>query len=380
MNTRYRDPHGPIWINAGEASGDMHGALLARALREQAPDVELVGMGGPDMERSGVRVEYPMQLISLVGIVEVLGGLPRIIGLLGKLKKRLMQLRPRAIVLLDCPDFNFRLIRIARKLGIPVYYYISPQVWAWRSYRANFLRDNVQRVMCILPFEQDFYKRYHMDADYVGHPLLDQIPLQELDAMQPDPQRIGLLPGSRSKEISTLLPEFAAACMELKKAHPGLTFTLMKAPGVEESYLRRFLPEGFEPDFAEPDQRYHAMRSCRFLLAASGTVTLEAALLKVPTIVAYKLSPLSFWIGQKVVNVEYCSLPNLIAGRELFPELLQEDADARVLLERAREWMDDAELDSVRDGLKELRHMVGEPGAPKRAAAIILNDLNHKNG
>lgn len=376
MHKSYSDPQGPIWINAGEASGDMHGALLARALREQAPEVELVGMGGPDMERRGVRVEYPMQLISLVGIVEVLGGLPRIIRLLSKLKKRLKQLRPRAIVLLDCPDFNFRLIRIARSLGIPVYYYISPQVWAWRSYRAKFLSKNVRRVMCILPFEEDFYKSYGLRADYVGHPLLDQIPLDELEAMQPDPMRIGLLPGSRSKEIATLLPEFADACVELRKKHPGLKFTLIKAPGVEESYLRSFLPEGFEPDFAEPDQRYHAMRSCRFLMAASGTVTLEAALLRVPTIVAYRLSPISFWIGQRVVNVDYCSLPNLIAGGELFPELLQEDAEAEVMARHAQEWMDDDTLDTVRRGLTSLRNMVGDPGAPVRAASIILSDLN----
>jgi len=367
---------GPIWISAGEASGDIHAASLLVALRAGEPGLAAVGMGGDALAAAGCEVRFPMRLISLVGLTEVLSGLPRILRLLGEVKRALVETRPRAVVLIDCPDFHFRVARMAKKLGIPVYYYVSPQVWAWRSGRVEFLRRFTRRVLCILPFEKDFYAARGMDVDYVGHPLMDQMPLAELDAIAPDADQLGLLPGSRRKEISALLPEFAAAALRLKKRLPGLKLALARAPGVDESFLRQFLPPELPVTIHGPDERYAMMRKSRALLAASGTVTLEAALIGTPTVVAYRLSALSFAIGKAVVQVPYASLANLIMGREVFPEMLQDKASAPLLAERLLPWLaDGAALANARADLAGLRAKVGGPGAAERAAAIILNDL-----
>ncbi|MGE4263231.1 MAG: lipid-A-disaccharide synthase [Desulfovibrio sp.] len=374
--TTSMNPSGPVWISAGEASGDIHAATMLSALREVEPGLRALGMGGPALAKAGCDVRFPMRLISLVGLTEVLSGLPRILKLLGQVKRALMETRPRAVILIDCPDFHFRVARIAKKLGIPVYYYVSPQVWAWRSGRVEFLRRFTRRVLCILPFEKDFYAARNMDVDYVGHPLMDQMPLLELDAMRPDPDLLGLLPGSRRKEISALLPEFAGAARLLRERLPNLKLALARAPGVDEDYLRQFLPPELPVTIFPPEDRYRMMRQSRALLAASGTVTLEAALIGTPTVVAYKLSALSFAIGKAVVQVQWASLPNLIMGREIFPELLQEKARAELLAERVRPWLaEDIALAAARADLAGLRAKVGGPGAAHRAAAIILDDL-----
>lgn len=370
------NPTGPVWISAGEASGDIHAATLLKALREVEPGLTALGMGGPALAKAGCDVRFPMRLISLVGLTEVLSGLPRILRLLAEVKKALLAARPRALVLIDCPDFHFRVARIAKKLGIPVYYYVSPQVWAWRSGRVEFLRRFTRRVLCILPFEKDFYAARGMDVDYVGHPLMDQMPLSELDALRPDPDQLGILPGSRRKEISSLLPEFAGAALLLRQRLPNLKLALARAPGVEEDFLRQFLPPELPVTIHPPEDRYRMMRQSRALLAASGTVTLEAALIGTPTVVAYKLSPLSFAIGKAVVQVKWASLPNLIMGREIFPEMLQAQARADLLAERLAPWLaEDIALAAARADLAGLRATVGGPGAAHRAAAIILDDL-----
>ncbi|WP_147820487.1 lipid-A-disaccharide synthase [Salidesulfovibrio onnuriiensis] len=367
---------GPVWISAGEASGDMHGALLVKALKRQNASLELVGMGGPAMEDAGVGIQYPMQLISLVGLTEVLGGLPRILKLLRALRKDFERIRPRAIILLDCPDFHFRVVRIARKLGIPVYYYISPQIWAWRSGRANFLRDNVRKVLCILPFEKEFYARFGMDVDYVGNPLVDQVPTAELDTRAVDEKHIGILPGSRGKEVATLLPEFAETARRLLERDKDLHFTIIRAPGMGKERLMDIWPVDVPVAFAEPEDRYTVIRSCKFVLAASGTVSLECALIGTPALIAYKLSSLSYRIARWVVKVDFASLPNLILGKEVFPEHLQDMASADALTRSAHIWLENLEIfNRVKEELERLRTMLGEPGAPDRAAKIILDDL-----
>ena len=371
------NPSGPIWFSVGEASGDLHGAELMKAFRAADPDLPFTGMGGPAMEAEGLVSRHSMREISLVGITEILGGLPRILKLLGVIKKELKALRPRAIVLVDCPEFNFRIAKMAKKLGIPVYYYISPQIWAWRSGRANFLREFVRKVICILPFEKDFYARYGMDVAYVGHPLMDVLPLDALDGLPVRENRIGLLPGSRTREVATLLPVFADAARLLASDHPGLEYVLVRAPGMDESLLRSLWPEDIPVSFVSPAERYQTFRSCRFIMAASGTVTLETALIGTPVLVAYKVSPLSEMVGRMLINVKYISLPNLILGREIYPEYIGRDASPENLARTARSWLDDPEAyGEVKSGLTVLRSMVGDPGAPERAARIILDDLD----
>jgi lipid-A-disaccharide synthase len=375
---------GPIWISAGEASGDIHAASLLGELRALEPGLRAVGMGGPALAKAGCDVRFPMRLISLVGLTEVLSGLPRILRLLAEVKRALAETKPRALILIDCPDFHFRVARMAKKLGIPVYYYISPQVWAWRSGRVEFLRRFTRRVLCILPFEKDFYAARGMDVDYVGHPLMDQMPLAELDALRPEPDLLGLLPGSRRKEVAALLPEFAQAALLLKREFPRLRVALARAPGLDPEYLRSFLPPELSAtmpvEIVEPEDRYRMMRQSRALLAASGTVTLEAALIGTPTVMAYRLSGLSYAIGRLVVQVKYGSLPNLILDREVFPELIQDKAKAAYFAAQLRPWIDpgpegEAALDIARAELAGLRAKVGGPGAAARAAGIILNDL-----
>lgn len=370
------NPHGPIWLNVGEASGDLHGAELLKRLKEVNPSAKYTGMGGSAMEAEGMDVRYSMKLISLVGLTEILGGLPRILKLLGKIKRDLIEIRPRAIILIDCPEFNFRIAKIAKKLGIPVYYYISPQIWAWRSGRANFLREHVRKVICILPFEKEFYEKYGMEVDYVGHPLMDVLPLEKLDKIEIDENLIGLLPGSRNKEVSSLLPVFAETAKILKRNHPNLKYTIVRAPGMEKERLLSLWPADIPVEIVEPDDRYEVFRACKFIMAASGTVSLETALIGTPAIIAYKFSPLTAFIGRLLINVKLCSLPNLILGKEVYPEHVQELCEAELLAKTAKKWLDDeTSYAGVKRELIELRTMVGDPGAALRAAKIIVEDL-----
>ncbi|QGY40167.1 lipid-A-disaccharide synthase [Pseudodesulfovibrio cashew] len=367
---------GPIWFSVGEASGDLHGAELMKAIKSADPEAAFTGMGGPAMAGQGLDARFDMRLISLVGITEILGGLPRILLLLRRIRQELERVRPRAIVLVDCPEFNFRIAKIAKRLDIPVYYYISPQIWAWRSGRVHFLREHVRRVICILPFEKPFYEKFGVDVDYVGHPLMDVLPLDKLDALPVDENRIGLLPGSRKKEVDTLLPQFAEAARLLRAAHPDLRYTLVRAPGMDKERLLGHWPESIPVEIVEPDNRYEIFRSCKLIMAASGTVTLETALIGTPVMVAYQVSTLSMLVAKLLVNVDYISLPNLIMGREVYPEFIQERARGDVLAECAQAWLDDpATYDRRKRELADLRTMVGELGAANRAAAIILDDL-----
>ncbi|BBD08405.1 lipid-A-disaccharide synthase [Desulfovibrio ferrophilus] len=328
------------------------------------------------MAEAGFSEQFNISELSLVGLTEVLAHLPRVLGLMRRLYLCLKKERPDAIVLIDSPDFNFFVARMARRLGIPVYYYICPQVWAWRTGRVNFLKKFVRRVLCILPFEKPFLARHGLEADYVGHPLMDQVPLDELSDIERIKGRVGILPGSRTREIETLLPEFVDAARRIAERLPEVSFSLVRAPGVSEAKLAPYLPDDLPIEILPPEDRYRFMRQCETILAASGTVTLETALLGTPTVVAYKVSPLSYRIGKAVVKVEFISLPNLILGEEAFPELLQEEACGEAIADKALAWLtDESAMVAVHARLERLADMVGKPGAPDRAVEIILKDL-----
>ncbi|WP_320172586.1 lipid-A-disaccharide synthase [Maridesulfovibrio sp.] len=366
-----------IWINAGEASGDMHGAMLARELVKRDPGLRIMGMGGSDMEKAGCELHYSMQMINLVGFTEVFPKLPSLLRLFGKIKSVWKRERPKCVVLIDCPDFNFRLARIAHGLGIPVYYYITPQIWAWRQGRAEFLKKYARKILCILPFEQQFFKDRGVDATYVGHPLMDIIPLSDLDALEPDPNLVGILPGSRSREISSLLPEFAKAAEMLAGEFPDLHFSIARAPGVREEKLRSFWPERLPVTICGPDERYRMMRRSNVIMAASGTATLECALIGTPTLVAYRMAPLTAFLAQKVIKVKYVSLANIIPDRLILPEFLLHNATAENFFEQVRQWVAEPHTASaVRSELSELREMLGAPGVASRTADAILEDLH----
>lgn len=372
----------PIWISAGELSGDMHGAELVAALRSRDPSLSFIGMGGPHMAaEDGFTPLFRIEELSVMGVTEVLRHLPRILRLLSRIKASLAENRPRAIIVIDAPSFHFRIIKAARELGIPVYYYISPKVWAWNEKRAFFIKKNVRRLISILPFEVPFYKRFGMEIDYVGNPLVDMVNWESIKDIPPVPGKIGLLPGSREREITSLTPEFGIAARRLLQKLPHLSFHMVRAPGLSEEKLRALWPPDVPLSIAPPDNRYAFMRSCEMLIAASGTVTLEAALTRTPTLVTYKVTPLSYRLMKAVVHVSYISLSNLILDKALFPELLQQEADGDNIAAKALEWLAPSTaphpLEIVRKELATLQEKMGEPGAVNRAASVILDDLTN---
>lgn len=375
-------PNAPLfWFNAGEASGDMHGAALIRAMQNLHPEARFRGMGGDAMQECGMELDFHSSQLSLMGLTEVFAHVPNIARMLIQTWKTLKRTRPQAMVLLDSPDYNFLLARMGRRLGIPVFFYISPQVWAWRTGRVKFLEKYARRILCILPFEQPFYEKHNVAAEFVGHPLVDELDFDRLLALEPEDKLIGILPGSRRKEIETLMPEFSRAARILHRFEPGLRFRIIRAPGVDRAKLQSYWPEDVPMDMAEPENRYEAMRSCSLLMAASGTVTFEASLLETPCIVAYKLSPFTYWLARKVVTkIEYISLTNLITEKTVLPELLQKEANADVLAATATHWLSaPGLLKEKRAELAELRRSLRRPGAPSapvKAAEIIFQDLN----
>ena len=367
-----------LWINAGEISGDLQGGSLLAALREFAPENELrvVGMGGDHLARAGQENLLRVEELSVMGIVEVLSALPRIFGLLRRIRREMERIRPDAVLLIDAPDFNFRVAKIASRLGIPVYYFIPPKVWAWRTGRVHFLRQHIKRVFSILPFEVPFYQSHDMDVTYVGNPLVDLVDYAGISHIQPEPQRIGLMPGSRRKEVESLLPAFAGAAQKLIQKHPGLKFHCIRSSNFTEEYLRGLWNCDVPLVMEDGTDRYRFMRACQCIMAASGTATLETGLAGVPTLVAYKVSPLSYWVGTHVLKVKWISLTNLILNRTCFPEHIQHEADPEPLFRRMDEWLSDpAIFERMHRDLDELRDLCGQPGSAKRAAQELWKEL-----
>ncbi|MBU4526843.1 MAG: lipid-A-disaccharide synthase [Desulfomicrobium sp.] len=365
-----------IWMNAGETSGDLHGQLLARALREERPDARILGMAGPAMREEGVEARLETEALSVMGFTEVLAHLPKILGLLRTLKEELTKTRPDVVVVIDAPDFHFRVARIAGSLGIPVVYYISPKLWAWREGRVKFLRRHVSRLISILPFEVEFYARHGMNIDYVGHPLLDSIRTQEILETKPRANRIGILPGSRKREITSLLPVFSRTAALLSARYPELEFVLPVAPGMDRDLITKCWACETPVTLADSSSRYELMRSCRAIMAASGTATLETALLGTPTAVAYKFSQLTYLLGRLLVKVPFISLPNLILDKSVFPEFLQHDANPSALAAAMAQWIEDTPARArVLEQLDILPGLLGNGGAASRAAKIVLETM-----
>jgi lipid-A-disaccharide synthase len=374
MNAQLQYPL--IWLNAGEPSGDQHGGLLMRAISQRAPQARFTGMGGQAMRSAGLSTVVRSEDLSVMGLTEVLAHLPRIFGLLRRIRRELAMRRPDLVVLIDAPDFNFRIARMADKLGIPVVYYISPQIWAWRQSRVRFIKRYVARVISILPFEQEFYARHGVAITYVGHPLVDATTTGELMRIAPDRSRIAVLPGSRRGELESLVPVFGGAARILRRKHPSLSFHIALAPTVTESAIRSLWPEDVPASMVDHSGRYALLRSCFAAMAASGTVTLESGLLGTPTIVAYRFSRLTAAIGRMLIKVKYASLTNLILNEEVFPEFLLDKASPEPIAERIDGWLSTpAKLDATIARLRTLPELLGPPGAVGRAADAVLDHL-----
>ena len=372
-----------LWISTGEISGDMHGAALLRELSGLCPELKAYGMGGEALQAAGQKNLFHIRSLSVMGVTEIFGALPRIARILRQTRKALTQLAIDAVVLVDAPSFNFRVGAIAQSLGIPVYYHIPPKVWASRPERVQILKRIARKLFCIFPFEEAFYRQHGLGPEhaiFVGNPLVDMIAEAQLEQVAVHPGRIGLMPGSRRSEIRSLMPEFAAAARLVAATQPDLEFVCIKAPGADEGELLALWQQGAGPElpclFTPPESRYAVIKSCVALMQASGTATLEAALIGTPGLIAYRVSKLSEIVMRRFIRVPYIGLPNLILGREVLPECLQEQARGEHLAKRLSAWLTQPHsLEAVRGELARIQSLCGPPGSAGRAAGLLLEDL-----
>jgi lipid-A-disaccharide synthase len=354
-------------IVAGEASGDLHAANLLRALCEQA-DIEAFGVGGERLRAAGLECLARSEELSVMGLAEVVRDLPRLLALARRVRREAVARRPDVAVLVDSPDFNLPLARHLRRAGIPVVVYVAPQLWAWRSGRVRRIRRDARKVLCILPFEVDFYRRHGVEAEYVGHPLVDELAAVIASPPAVEPGAVALLPGSRWHEVEALLPVMLEA---VGQAGAAVRPRLVAAPGLDQDRLRAAVGARGAAVEIVVEKRHAALAASQAALVASGTATLECALLGVPMVVAYRLHRLSYWLARRLVDVPHVALANLVAGRRLAPELVQSEATPVAVREALLALLGPAG-DAQRVGLEEVRQRLGEPGASRRAARAVI--------
>jgi lipid-A-disaccharide synthase len=373
---------------AGEASGDLLGAELLSVLRARRPTLHAFGMGGPRLGEAGMERLFDMSELSVVGITEVLLRLPRIWHVFRALRAAAAARRPEVAVSVDAPDFNLRLARRLRALAIPVVFYVSPTVWAWRRGRVKHIARDVERMLCILPFEEDFYRPYGVKAVYVGNPVPARLPAPAEPAvfrrgLGVDTGRpaLAVLPGSRSSELRRCLPPLVASAALLAAEHPGLQILVPVAPGVDASTIEAaFRAHGLTPVLV-PGRAAEVVGASDVALVTSGTAALEAGLMLRPLVVVYRVSAVSWLLARALVRVAFISLVNLLAGRRVIPELLQGAlTPANVVAEVHRVWSDGPERRAMVEGLRAVREGLGRSDVSARAADEVLAVLDAGTG
>ncbi|MBI5970120.1 MAG: lipid-A-disaccharide synthase [Deltaproteobacteria bacterium] len=377
-----------IFIIGGEESGDMHGASLIGELKKLIPGLTVRGMGGGKMREAGLD-GIDSKEVSVVGIAEVAEKLPKLYGVFNKLKRGLAQWRPDAVVLIDFPDFNLQFAKEAKRLGIPVVYYISPQVWAWRKGRIKTIARLVNKMLVVFPFEEKIYRDAGVDVEYVGHPLVDaaacdsSVAAARRDMGAPEGVSvISLLPGSRTAEVRRLFPEMLKAAALIEKDMDGKTvFLTPSARGINDELLDGFIKKSGVAVRIVRGKFYETLRASNAAIVASGTATLETALIGTPMVIVYKISRLSYAIGQMLVNPElkYIGLPNIVAGRPVVPEFVQKDIDPVNIAGAIIGIIKNAAIrDKMTKGYVEIKERLGKGGAASRAAAAIKNLIEAK--
>lgn len=370
-----------IMLVAGEASGDLHGATLCRALRADAPGARLFGMGGARMAAAGMEVLEDVTAHAAVGGTEAATGVVPLYRAYRRLRGRLRgPERPHALVLIDFPEFNLRLARTARRHGVPVVYFIPPQIWAWRGGRVRAMRRLLSLVLAVFPFEPPLYRRAGVPVQYVGHPLVDALATAPTRAaarvrvgLAADACVLALLPGSRRSEIERVLPIMRDAIGGITARRPDVRILLAQAPSVDAALLARHLGPASLVTIV-PDATHAVIRAADVVLATSGTVTLETALLGVPMVACYRVSRLSAVMIRSLTRVPWMSLVNIVLGRAVIPELFQEElTPARLASETERLLDDAAARDAQRAAFRELAGGLGEPGVGARAARLVLD-------
>lgn len=370
-----------ILIVAGEASGDLHGANLATAIQALRPDARLFGVGGARMKAAGVELVHGIErldVIGLLGFAQV-----RAVARTYRALSRLLRREPfDVVVLIDNPGLNLRLSRIAARAGHRVVYYIAPQVWAWHPGRIRQIARTVRRMLVILPFEEGLFRSAGIPCDFVGHPLLDamapsydRVELRKRFGLETDAPVIGLLPGSREKEVRSLLPVMLEAAQHLRHSYPGIGIVVAQASSIPNGCITTLAEgSGLEVRVIR-DQPNEVMAVSDLLLVASGTATLQAAVIGTPMVIVYRLPWLTYWIARCLVTVDCIGLVNIVAGRRIVPELIQHEAiPERLYEEAARLLRDRAACDEMRAALRAVRQSLGEAGASRRAAELVLTE------
>lgn len=364
-----------VMISCGEASGDLYAGALAAALRARAPAVEIVGFGGRRLEAAGAALEGNFTGLTVTGLTEALRVLPRSYAMYRRLVGAARARRPDVFVAIDFPDFNFRLMAALRRLGVPIVYYVSPQLWAWRPGRLKTMQRLVDRVLVIFPFEAPIYEGAGVPVEFVGHPLVDLARASQLRAaflrdrgLRPDAPTVALLPGSRPNELRRIAPVLAAAVPRITAAAPAVQFVVARAPNLPDG-LFASLPRAAVVEEATDE----VLAAADVVITASGTATVQAALHERPMVVVYRVSPLSYWIGKPFLKVDMYAMPNLIAGRRLVPELIQDACTPERVASETIALLTDRERHArTREALRGVRERLGTPGASGRAADAIL--------
>jgi lipid-A-disaccharide synthase len=375
-----------IVLSAGEASGDRLGAGLAKALRAVRPDVVLTGMGGEEMEQAGVRIVQPASEVAVVGVVEVIRHLPAIRRAMARMERTIREERPDLVVPIDFPDFNLRLASRAKAAGVPVVYYVSPQVWAWRRGRVRTIRDLVRRMLVLFPFETAFYEGAGVPATFVGHPAAaprarvartELLPRLGLDPSRPV---VALLPGSRVSEAGRLFPVLLDAACRLASTHPDAQFVVPEAQTIPEGFLEGLAANTPLPSLVLTSGAYPGILDVADAgVVASGTATLDAALAGLPFVAVYRMQPLSFLVARALVKVDHIALPNLVAGARVVPELVQNDCTPDAIAAILRGLLDDpSRAEEIRGGLAGIRARLAGDGAFLRAAEAVLEEAERK--
>jgi lipid-A-disaccharide synthase len=369
-----------IFIVTGEASGDLHGANLAGALRTLRPDVELVGVGGNRMQAAGVTLLPGIRRVDAIGVslgwAHLSAGLHNLFTLARYLRRTPLD----AVVFIDHPGINLRLARVAKWAGQKVVYYIAPQVWAWASFRMRLIRKRVDHAVVILPFEETLYRKAGVRCTFVGHPLLDEVApsydrdeLRKRFGLEASAPVVGLLPGSRESEVRALFPVMLQAAAQLARRHPGAQFIVAQAPSITGELLASLSAEAGVKVHVVQDQASEVMAASDVLLVASGTATLQAAVVGTPMVLAYRTSWLTYWLARWLIRIQWIGLVNIVANRSIVPELIQMEATPeRMSAEVSRLLGDPQAAGAMKAELRAVREALGSPGASHRAAAVVL--------
>ncbi|MBI5155135.1 lipid-A-disaccharide synthase [Candidatus Poribacteria bacterium] len=372
-----------LFVIAGENSGDIHGANLFRALGRLYPDFKASGLGGPQLKSAGVKLKANIvEELAIIGFVGVLTNIVTIYRLFQSTVEYLQRTRPDAIILVDYPGFNLRIARKAKELGIPVIWYISPQIWAWHRSRLYTLARVVDKMLVIFPFEVGLYREENVDVQHVGHPLFDTIDItmtreEVCREFGLDPKRplIGLIPGSRKKEVNHFLSIMLEGAARYHEMDPEAQFVIVRASTIEQSLLEKYVERAglnFKPAIVDRC-RYDIRNACDFSWVKSGTSTLEAAILGTPMLIVYRVNYLTWVIGKQLFSIGHIGLPNIVAGDRIVPELLQDEFTPRNLAEKTRHYLTNPEAyKQMAADLQDVREKLGGRGASENAARAVL--------